>query len=321
MAAENFKAESGYMMGHSTSEADRLDQQHVFFNHVVDGHVINPTLDRSQIRRVLDIGTGTGIWCRDAAAALGDADVQVVGIDVAASGHWERYQQQGEASITFRVVDLTDEAALDRLHEEFGPFDLINSRMMISSVKNGQWAAYIRRMFRLLRPGGYVQLFEADFINFNAGRLGDRTVAEALIITHAVYSGMGLDPETAVRLADWLYQAGFTRVRDVACWCNPVTRQADGSLGIDEVLYQWHSTAYGVVKSLFLKVRASPEYPRFLEKLPAHAIQNLAGAASPEALLANEAEYDDFMRRHEAVLTSNPAYRTVFRAVVAQRPR
>ena len=327
---------SGYMMGHSASEAERLDQQHVFFRHVVDEHLLSPLLDQSirsgKIRRVLDIGTGTGIWCFDAAAELQAMNLQgpieLVGVDIAESEHWKKHSvypagaQPGKdafATISLQVADLNDDVAMSKLADEHGQFDLINSRMMISAVKQGKWEAYLERIFKLLRPGGYVQLFEADMINSHAGRLNDPTVSEALVITHAVYSGMGLDPETAVKLTVWLYQGGFVHVRDTAQWCNPITRQADGSLKIDKIIHQWHATAYQVLQPIFLKLRASLEYARFLEKLPQHALQCL-GDDQPVKLLANEAEYRDFLSRHDAVLNQNPLYRTVFRAVLAQRP-
>lgn len=327
--------ETGYMMGHSASEAQRLDKQHVFFRRVVDDHLLSPTLDNAirsgKIRRILDIGTGTGIWCFDAAAELQamhvPAPVEFVGVDVAENEHWKLHHtypagiqnsKDAYANISLQVADLNDDAAMSKLADQHGPFDLINSRMMISAVKAGKWPKYIARIFKLLRPSGYVQLFEADMINSNAGR-NDSTVAEALAITHAVYNGQGLDPETAVNLADWLFQGGFIKVRDTANWCNPVVRQADGSLKVDETLYGWHSTAYGVLKPFFLKLRQSAAYPSLLEKLPPQAFEN-AKDGRPELLLADEAEYDDFMKRHEVVLTRNPLYRTVFRTVVAQRP-
>lgn len=327
---------SDYMMGHSTSEAERLDQQHKFFRHVVDGRLISSILDHTvqlgQIRRVLDIGTGTGIWCYEAAAELREkgipAQMEFVGVDIAESEQWKHRRvyptgvlkaEDAYATISLQVADLNDDAAMYQLVEQHGKFDLINSRMLISAVKGGKWLEYLTRIFKLLRPGGYVQLFEADMMNSHAGRANDPTVGEALIITHAIYNGSGLDAEAAVRLADWLYEAGFVRVRDIANWCNPVVRQADGNLKIDEMLYGWHSTAYGVLKPLFLKLRDSPAYSQFLQKLPPHAFQSTADRR-PEALLANEAEYDDFLKRHETALTQDPRYRTVFRSVIAQRP-
>lgn len=328
---------SDYMMGHSTSEAERLDQQHKFFRHVVDGRLISPVLDHAvrsgHIRRVLDIGTGTGIWCYEAAAELREmgipAPMEFVGVDIAESEQWKHRRmyppgvqraQDAYATISLQVADLNDDDAMHKVVEQHGKFDLINSRMLISAVKSGKWLEYLKRIFSLLRPGGYVQLFEADMINSHAGRANDPTVAEALIITHAIYNGSGLDAEAAVRLADWLYEAGFVRVRDIANWCNPVVRQADGNLKIDDMLYGWHSTAYGVLKPLFLKLRDSPNYSQFLEKLPPQAFQSI-GDRKPEALLANEVEYDDYLKRHEIALTQDPRYRTVFRSVVAQRPQ
>lgn len=147
----------------------------------------------------------------------------------------------------------------------------------------------------------------------------DQTVAEALVIMHAVYNGQGLDPGTAIKLADWMFQAGFVKVRDTAHWCNPVVQRVDGGLEVDEVLCGWHSTAYGVLKPLFLKLRGGKGHAGLLKTLPPQVFVNLNGV-EPKTLLANEAQFDDFMRRHEEVLTSNPSYRTVFRSLIGQKP-
>lgn len=323
------------MMGHSATEADRLDKQHTCFRHVVDNRLLHPTLEPAiragKIRRILDIGTGTGIWCYDSAVEMQSMNspgpISFVGADIAENAHWDLHRRypasasssEAYAEMHFQVADLNDDAAMDSLVEQYGQFDLINSRMMISAVKSGQWPAYINRIFKLLRPGGYVQLFEADMMNSHASRLHDQTVAEALVITHAVYNGQGLDPGTAIKLADWLFQAGFVRVRDTAHWCNPVVQRADGGLDVDEVLYGWHSTAYGVLKPLFLTLRGGEEYAGLLKTLPPQAFVSLNGV-EPETLLANEAQYNDFMRRHEEVLARNPSYRTVFRSIIGQKP-
>lgn len=323
-------------MGHSAREAARLDKQHYFFRRVMDDSLLaaplNSALRREEIHRVLDVGTGTGIWCRDTIAEMREVGVagplEFVGSDVVENEYWETHGRHirdlqntstSRASISFHVADLNSDQEMTSLMTPGGAFDLINSRMLISAVKAGNWPAYIKRMFSLLRPGGYIQLFEADMIDTNTGRSNDPTVAEALVITHAVYRGLGLDPTTAVQLSLWLHEAGFVAVRDIACWCYPTEQQANGTLKHDEVLQEWHGSAYQVLRPLFFKFRHSKHYASLLDKLPPQAYSNSPNG-SPAELLATESAYDDFLQRHEQVLRGDPAYRTLFRVIVARRP-
>ncbi|KAG5918430.1 hypothetical protein E4U53_004090, partial [Claviceps sorghi] len=46
-------------------EQDRLDLQHHLFTLTLGGKLYEAPLDERQISRVLDAGTGTGIWATD----------------------------------------------------------------------------------------------------------------------------------------------------------------------------------------------------------------------------------------------------------------
>ncbi|KAF4465205.1 methyltransferase [Fusarium albosuccineum] len=96
-----------------------------------------PNLPEHKVKRVLDLGTGTGIWVMD----FGDE-------------HPEAKPSSVPPNVQFLIDDIDD----DWHYSE--PFDYIHSRMMNFSVAN--WADYLRKGFENLAPGGYMEVQEID---------------------------------------------------------------------------------------------------------------------------------------------------------------
>ncbi|KAL2680646.1 hypothetical protein Neosp_008249 [[Neocosmospora] mangrovei] len=104
-------------------------------------------LVKSEIKRVLDLGTGTGIWAMD----FGDEhpEAHVVDIDL--------------SPIQPTFVPPNVEFFIDDIDEEWNhsaPFDCIHSRIMTSSI--GNWLEHLKDIYDNLNTGGYVELQEAD---------------------------------------------------------------------------------------------------------------------------------------------------------------
>jgi methylase of polypeptide subunit release factors len=56
----------GYVLPNDEAENERLDLQHMLFTLTFDGKLSNLPLDKANSpRRVLDAGTGTGVWAID----------------------------------------------------------------------------------------------------------------------------------------------------------------------------------------------------------------------------------------------------------------
>jgi SAM-dependent methyltransferase len=103
--------------------------------------------------RILDIGTGTGMWCVD----MGDAypTATIIGIDLRPAQHtWV------PSNVLFSVDDAEDEWTFNY------PFDVIHSRGMTGSVRN--WPELLRQIYDNLRPGGWVEIYDFD-IDFYSG--------------------------------------------------------------------------------------------------------------------------------------------------------
>lgn len=74
-----YKSTAGnyYVFPEDELEQDRLDLQHEMFLFTFGRNLYNAPLERDQLKDVLDLGTGTGIWAVDFADEYPDA--QVVG--------------------------------------------------------------------------------------------------------------------------------------------------------------------------------------------------------------------------------------------------
>ncbi|KAM5527186.1 hypothetical protein FOXYSP1_20455 [Fusarium oxysporum f. sp. phaseoli] len=158
---------------------DPIDLQHHLFLLTFDNKLglAPPNLPGSNVERVLDVGTGTGIWAIDFADDHPEAEV--LGIDL--------------SPIQPPFVPPNVEFLIDDIDEEWdysAPFSYIYSTMMNMSIQN--WEDYLRKMFDNLTPGGHVELQDIDAFM----KSDDGTLAEA----HALSKWCNLLREAAVKL-------------------------------------------------------------------------------------------------------------------------
>ncbi|RYP93427.1 hypothetical protein DL770_000470 [Monosporascus sp. CRB-9-2] len=126
---------------------EALDIYHHVLTLLLDGKVYAAPLDKN-IQKVLDVGTGTGIWAIDFADEYPGA--QVIGTDLSPiQPYWI------PPNCKFEI----DDAELPWTWPE-GTFDYIHIRHLLGSISD--WPGLFKQALTALKPGGYVESFEAD---------------------------------------------------------------------------------------------------------------------------------------------------------------
>ncbi|KAH7183588.1 S-adenosyl-L-methionine-dependent methyltransferase [Fusarium flagelliforme] len=196
--------EGKYFLPNDERENDRLDLQHNLFLLTFDNKLglCPPNLPETKVKRVLDVGTGTGIWAID----FGDEhpEAEVIGVDL--------------SPIQPSFVPPNVRFIIDDIHEDWDftePFDYVHSRMMNFSIPD--WPVYLKKIYDNLTPGGWVEIQEIDVM----ARSDDGTLKPDSAIT----KWCKLLDEASVKLQqpykslhlfkDILSEAGFTEIVDM----------------------------------------------------------------------------------------------------------
>ncbi len=132
-----------YSFPNDEQENDRLDLQHHLFLLTLDGKLFTAPIPK--VNRVLDVGTGTGIWAIDFADEHPES--QVIGVDLSPT-----QPQFVPPNVVFEVDDLTEPWTFSE------PFDFIFARMTVSAFANT--SHYFQQAFEHLKPGGWIECMD-----------------------------------------------------------------------------------------------------------------------------------------------------------------
>ncbi|KAL0944614.1 uncharacterized protein CTRU02_202501 [Colletotrichum truncatum] len=190
-----------YLFPNDETEKERLDLQHHMFLLTLDNALglAPPNKPDSKVRRVLDVGTGSGIWAVDFGEEHPDAEV--VGIDLSPS-----MPEFVPSNVKFEIDDLEEEWNYSQ------PFDYIHSRMMNSCV--GDWKIYMKKAFDNLAPGGYFEVQEYDlFPQSDDGTLKpESSLSKCVNLMYEASVIFGRPYQHIPPLVDMMKEVGFVDV-------------------------------------------------------------------------------------------------------------
>ena len=156
-------------------------------------------------QRVLEIGSGTGIITRDAAALLGPRG-QVIGVDPSRVMTQAARRLARAAGIGPRLVHAVGDGA--RLRFAANSFDRVFAVTVLLHVSNS--TAILREMVRVARPGGLVAVQDQDFGSLTLDH-PDRALTERIM--DGVVGRMYPDPFSGRTLFGRLIRLGLRQVR------------------------------------------------------------------------------------------------------------
>ncbi|KAL7274170.1 NAD(+) salvage pathway protein [Rhizina undulata] len=147
---ENGRRYQGYKQGimvmpNDEAEQDRLDLNHHCCLLALRGELYAcPVTKESSPQRILDVGTGTGIWAMDIADQFPSA--QVIGVDLSPiQPTWV------PPNLKFEVDDVEEDWPYQN-----NSFDFIHIRSMAGHICD--WPKFYRQAFKALKPGGWIEL-------------------------------------------------------------------------------------------------------------------------------------------------------------------
>jgi SAM-dependent methyltransferase len=183
------------------SELERNDMQHCKFTLILDGRLhLAPIGDSPQ--KILDLGTGSGIWAIDMADKY--ATASVIGVDIAPV-----QPQWVPPNLQFEIEDIESDWTWAK-----NSFDFIHARELLLAIRD--WPKLMQQSFEHLKPGGY---FEVSGTYPNAG-CDDGTYpegsayAELIQIFYDIGVAIGASSKAPVFWKKQMEDAGFVDVEE-----------------------------------------------------------------------------------------------------------
>ncbi|KAH7120643.1 S-adenosyl-L-methionine-dependent methyltransferase [Dactylonectria macrodidyma] len=147
------RGDAQYWASNDAKANESLDVIHHTSTLLLNGRMFLAPLKKDSLTKVLDIGTGTGIWAID----FGDEfpEAEVVGTDVSPiQPLWV------PPNVKFEIEDFT----LDWTFPDDSA-DYVHMRFLYGSVPD--WAALYKRAYRVCKPGGWVESHEGDPMGYS----------------------------------------------------------------------------------------------------------------------------------------------------------
>ncbi|KAK1465162.1 methyltransferase domain-containing protein [Colletotrichum melonis] len=188
-----------YAFPNDDPELDRMDMAHGLMFKSIGYKLYLAPLVKENLHRILDIGTGTGIW----SVEMGDRfpNTEIIGVDLSAvQPPWVPH------NVKFEIDDVESRWVGNRM------FDYIFVRYMLVSIQD--WPKLVQNIYEHLNPGGWVEFQDMDGLYYS-----DDGTYTAQYTTHTwnqdfvqACESIGRTARPGPQLEGWVNDAGFQNV-------------------------------------------------------------------------------------------------------------
>ncbi|GES97826.1 S-adenosyl-L-methionine-dependent methyltransferase [Rhizophagus clarus] len=188
-----------YLLPNDDDEIDRLQMQHYLLRYIWQSNFSAPVKEILRCgAKVLDVGCGPGTWTLEMASDYSRS--HFIGIDIAPIFPAEIKPINTE----FRLQNITNPLPFDD-----NSFDYIHMRLMLAVLREEEWKSVVLpELFRILKPGGYIESHEFDFRIVNQGPCMKKLVEGFIQFCKA----KNMNPIVCPNIPGYLQENGFIEV-------------------------------------------------------------------------------------------------------------
>ncbi|KAK2061987.1 S-adenosyl-L-methionine-dependent methyltransferase [Colletotrichum caudatum] len=188
-----------YKFPNDEFEMNRLDLAHAMMVKAMGSVLYRAPLQKGKVHRILDIGTGTGIW----AVEMGDVfhNAEVLGIDLSATTpEWH------PPNVKFEIDDIEEPWVGHK------KYDFIFCRYMGASIKD--WPKLMENIYDNLAPGGWAEFQDVNtsFYSQDGTYSSETATASWMNGFMEACSATGRDPSVGPKLEGWVKDAQFQNI-------------------------------------------------------------------------------------------------------------
>ncbi|KAF7977961.1 hypothetical protein HWV62_2057 [Athelia sp. TMB] len=194
---------SNYILPADDAERDRLQRQHRIMTDSFGGRLVLAPIILKPGDRVLDSGSGAASWLLDFAKTV-PSTVEIHAVDISP----RLFPLNTPSNVHFL------EASVTQLPREWtSTFNLVNQKLLLAALSAAAWQAAFAEMYRVLVPGGWVNLIELNGdLNRMEFKHGPAAKKMMTLVREIFRSGNSL-ADAVYHLPGWLEQAGFINIR------------------------------------------------------------------------------------------------------------
>ncbi|KAJ4475523.1 hypothetical protein J3R30DRAFT_3405800 [Lentinula aciculospora] len=289
--SERYYASKQYPLPADSAETKRLNAQHRMIINAFEGrHSIAP-MSLVTGDRILESAAGSGIWALEFFDKNQSKDIilDMQCIDISSTQFPSTHPPGMHFSVN-SIVDLPNPEWSDT-------FSYAHQRLLVTAMNDSLWRSAVSELYRVLKPGGWVELLEAEAQELTTWSVGPNS-AKVAVLVKALLGANGVIGNLPVYLPQLLKEAGFV---DVSC---EERRLSVGGEACPDAHKIAHVKGYDseMWRNLWLGVKGP------------------MGESGGFGVIKTAEEYEELLRAAEGEWrTSKEAY-TIFYAILARKP-